>query len=640
MIRHNPSRFFRIPLPERQQHPAYITYGLALLALLLLTYTIVRAFVLSMTADEAFSYVEYVRPGIVYPTEFNFMSANYHLLNVWGMWICDHLFGSSEGSLRIPNLVGHIFFLYFTLRFSLRSSNSVLAVAAFLLLNLHPYLLDFFSLARGYGLAIGLMSGGIFHALQFIDAPNRPVRSLRRAIVFFSLALMASFMLTYVFVWSSLLLGIAVLTGKIGRRKKILLLLKMSGIALFAIVLVVPIILHMKGAEALHWGSYSMSEMLQSLVQGMLYRTETYGPDVVREPPQWIVYVLLGVGVLALVLMIFGRTKQHKLRIGFLFLLLGLAVLATYVQHEKFGMMCPRRRTALYFVVLLLYLLITMADALPKKFFTGTVFIWLLLVPVLPHFFSKINFWKCCEWEFCAQTKDMMCWLKDHHPPLNDQRPVVMLGLENPHHHTVLYYIDRLDMHWLRTRMRLNDEPYKPVDYYLTDTPNRHYLPTGVRPVFDMSKVDYALFIDPSVNQPLRLLSSDAYYGGTDQQKLTLDKPNAPWFDIEVRDSVADSNFVKLVVRSEMNFPKPGMEYFFHISIHRGDKELLSHDMYGDVGFDHPKGSCPFGGTLLTPFALHRGDRISICEVTLGVDREPSIFGPLYVDLFAVNETK
>src|ERR1044072_7729520 len=129
------------------------------IALCLLLYSLARAINVCFTTDEAFSYIVYVKQNVFYLHDFDGMSANFHMLNTWGMIACDRLFGNSEWSLRIPNIIGHILYLYFTARFSLRSKSTWNAATIFILLNAQPYVLDFFSVARGYGLSFGLTAG-------------------------------------------------------------------------------------------------------------------------------------------------------------------------------------------------------------------------------------------------------------------------------------------------------------------------------------------------------------------------------------------------------------------------------------------------------------------------------------------------
>ena len=89
------------------------TKVLFVFAFFIFSYTLVRAHLLSFTWDEAFSYLQYVRNGIVIPDKYETMSANNHLLNTWLNIKLVNLFGLSEFVLRIPSLCAHLLFLYY-----------------------------------------------------------------------------------------------------------------------------------------------------------------------------------------------------------------------------------------------------------------------------------------------------------------------------------------------------------------------------------------------------------------------------------------------------------------------------------------------------------------------------------------------
>jgi hypothetical protein len=188
--------------------------------------------------------------------------------------------------------------------------------------------------------------------------------------------------------------------------------------------------------------------------------------------------------------------------------------------------------------------------------------------------------------------------------------------------------------------MRLNDDPYTPAEYYFADDANRQHLPPGAKLVLDLSETNYALFVDSTVNVKPRLLSHDSFFSGIFCQKLDTKMPNTPNVNIDIRDSIADSCMIKLIVRAEMDFPKPDMEVFFHVLIHRGEQEIFQQYMYGDIDAALTAGKRSFSSVLRPPIALKRGDRITLEEYTLGIQPEPLLFGPLNVDVFSLGKTK
>src|SRR5262249_52328314 len=140
---------------------------------LLFAYVAVRAFLVPITWDEAYNYLEFTRQGILLPLRFPPMAANNHYLNSWLTYLTTGLLGVSEITLRLPALTAYILFLYYTARLCNELSSPLLSVSAFVVLNGNPYLLDFFSLSRGYGISYGLLAGGLLFLYLFLLAVPR-----------------------------------------------------------------------------------------------------------------------------------------------------------------------------------------------------------------------------------------------------------------------------------------------------------------------------------------------------------------------------------------------------------------------------------------------------------------------------------
>ncbi|OGV67163.1 MAG: hypothetical protein A2283_06040 [Lentisphaerae bacterium RIFOXYA12_FULL_48_11] len=128
----------------------------SLISVCLLIYTSLRAYRLPFVHDEGVTYLLFILPGV--SSIMDCYSANNHFLNTILMYCSSKIFGSSEFALRLPNLFAHVLFMltsFFFLR--RRLSNPYFLVLSFVVLNVNPFVLDFFSLARGYGIAMALM---------------------------------------------------------------------------------------------------------------------------------------------------------------------------------------------------------------------------------------------------------------------------------------------------------------------------------------------------------------------------------------------------------------------------------------------------------------------------------------------------
>ena len=120
-----------------------------------------KAYFDSFTHDESKTWLDSIHRSIIEIITFNYpeSTTNNHLLNTLLMKGCSVLFGDSEFSLRLPTWLAHFIYIYFTIRILQLFDNAWIIVSGFIILNFNPYLVDFFSIARGYGLALAFMMG-------------------------------------------------------------------------------------------------------------------------------------------------------------------------------------------------------------------------------------------------------------------------------------------------------------------------------------------------------------------------------------------------------------------------------------------------------------------------------------------------
>jgi hypothetical protein len=102
-----------------------------------------------LTYDEAYTFLNYVYTDDV----FNIGIANNHILNSFLIALTTKL-GYSEFFLRLPNLLSGILYILFIYKFLKRSNYKTVG---YVLLLSNPYILDFFSIGRGYGISVFLI---------------------------------------------------------------------------------------------------------------------------------------------------------------------------------------------------------------------------------------------------------------------------------------------------------------------------------------------------------------------------------------------------------------------------------------------------------------------------------------------------
>tara|TARA_B100001996_G_scaffold378791_1_gene363504 strand:- start:81 stop:1235 length:1155 start_codon:yes stop_codon:yes gene_type:complete len=102
-----------------------------------------------ITVDEAYSFLNYSYVG----DYLNIGIANNHILNSYLIYLFQNI-GYSELILRLPNVLFGLIYLLVVFQISKRTKNYIFSSA---LLLLNPYLIDFFSIARGYGISTSLI---------------------------------------------------------------------------------------------------------------------------------------------------------------------------------------------------------------------------------------------------------------------------------------------------------------------------------------------------------------------------------------------------------------------------------------------------------------------------------------------------
>lgn len=142
--------------------PRYVSWSYFAISLLLLVYVAWRAANISFSHDESLSYT------IITGNDTQMYTANNHWLNTIFMYLSSKIFGYSEFALRLPSLIAFVIYLVFIYRIFTRfSGNWIALLFAVPVLLMNPFILDFFGLARGYGLGMAFFTVGIYYFLAY-----------------------------------------------------------------------------------------------------------------------------------------------------------------------------------------------------------------------------------------------------------------------------------------------------------------------------------------------------------------------------------------------------------------------------------------------------------------------------------------
>lgn len=407
-------------------------------------YVVLRAHRLSLTWDEAHTFFEYVRNPHWLPDGYNYMSANNHLLNTWLMKCSVFLFGESELALRLPNVLagGFYFFAAGALAQKLAGKRWQ-ALLVFVVLSANPFVLDFFSVARGYGISIALLMLGILQLTKYI-LDKQEIKNGIYAQLFLAGAVLANLTMIHVLLAITFLL---MLNRFVFHRNDRLSrsLMFISVVPLIMLAMLAPYLRQMKASGAFFYGeeARSLGDTFLSLSKASAYGT-AYS--------SWIVpFMTVLVSAIPLISVIYlMRNALVALKTGqgrwlvFITLTLFFAITGPMLQHLLFGTNFLSGRTALFYIPLIALNFIGILILCPPR--VKNVLLMAAGIFSAAHFYFSYNLYFTYDWKEQADVKAAMLTLRDKKIPVAENCFANMLSTDLPFEKQINYYRMRLQL--------------------------------------------------------------------------------------------------------------------------------------------------------------------------------------------------
>lgn len=387
---------------------------LASIATALWCYSFAKAGLTSITHDEASTYFHHINSRffncLYYPDCWK--SANNHLLNtlLWQQTI--QWLGPTELGMRLPNLLAHLLFLASSASIVLRFTPRLLpGVAAFAVLNFNPYLLDFFALARGYGLCAGFVMAAL--ALWFGYWQHRKLPRLALCCAALVAAILSNFVALNIFL---AIAGATFLLTLKGKRQFFLRSTALLGgtALLLALMLHRPIGFLRQGGE-FQYGTERLWESLESLVKNGLYG-HLYIGDLTLPVLAGLAYAaVLGAAGYAFARF---RKNENSGRDSFfagLCLAFILSIVGMIAQHYLLGSVYLVNRTAVPLAVLLSAVLavgLLHASESRRRWGASAVSV-LILFALSWNLLRAVNVRYFREWWYDENTKAVVLYMND-----------------------------------------------------------------------------------------------------------------------------------------------------------------------------------------------------------------------------------
>lgn len=375
---------------------------LILLAYLsLFIYVVLRAINLSFTHDESLSY------AILFDNQMAIQTANNHLLNTILMWISNLFFGNSEIALRLPNVLSFGLYLYASFVIFKETKNAWLMALGSCLILLNPFLIDYFSLARGYGISLGCMMLSLYFLLR--NGFNHRsfdefIKEYKLSITFASLAVFANLAMINYLIATILIFVLQYLFLRKASPKEFnkpfSIFVKILTFA--PLVLGFMMLVFLKLKNQLYIGEKTLLGALNSLIENSVYFS--LYPTWVLEFIKYSIIALLIAGFISIIL-----KKDFSSKFFIIALLIVLIIIGLVLEHVLFNANYPQDRTTLSFVPLfglfMYYFILHIKQYYTQKKIVVIGCFMIIALPLLYHFINNVNLIYTKTWKYDAHTK-------------------------------------------------------------------------------------------------------------------------------------------------------------------------------------------------------------------------------------------
>jgi hypothetical protein len=449
-------------------------------AVAFLLYLVLRAAGIPITHDEAATCLNHVpRTAWDILTYSKDPVPNNHIVNTLGIKMFAGLFGMGHFSARIPALLGGLIYLAAGIALIRTLSNHAwVRLFGLIVLLGNPFVDEFFALARGYGLAVGLMLGATWAAWRYL-AQAHP-HFLKTSLLLGVLAVLANFTLLNFFapLWV-LLAWISVSVRKtqpIPWKPLVTYPLALAALCYWPLT-------RISGTDQLRfWGESGFyKETLKELVKSSI-RNHPYLDDR-TVPTLAILAAAFAIGCWAVALVRWRRqswTFSVQDPFTFAAFLLAGTFAVNMVQFFFLNIPFLGARTSIFFYPLFALQLFAAAVQIERAW-RGKV--WYLMAPV--GLFALVNFNRCAdlriatEWWFDQANFEVLDYIKARYEAEGRSAPFT-LDTQWLEENSMMFHVNEAKNNYSRYVQLPPWHPGRPpqgdTEFYYTHTQEEHDL--------------------------------------------------------------------------------------------------------------------------------------------------------------------
>lgn len=441
------------------------------LSLILIGIAIYQAITESLTHDECITYQYYV-----HRTYWNILAwerpwTNNHILNTLFMKLGQDLFGHGELQLRLHSVIGLGAFL-FGVHKLIRPLPLALYVSAFVLVGCLTYTLDFFSLARGYGIALALMVLSIYCLIRYLESgsiKHQVIGLILAFLAFYANLIMLHFLVAYGIL--ALLLSPAwhfADRSLFHRARRIILPMLLVGLAILPIAFPLLSRLLVYKMDFVAAGNFWIGTIESSL-------NSEFADGNLERFVGTMRYVLQGsaliTALISIVLLISGLWTKHR----------GLVVINTifwilvgfsFLMNELRGTGFPEPRMSTHIMFLIMLNMVLLIHFISQKLKAVQVIPVLVALAVAFNFAQNWNHPGLADWKFNRYDKAVIEEVKADIAALDSKREKVYLTTQ-PLFTPVLEHYRRKtisdDVHGIADRVKSDSSEYAYITHWNTN---------------------------------------------------------------------------------------------------------------------------------------------------------------------------
>lgn len=391
--------------------------GFLLIGLVVFTLILLKMLMIPMTHDEvptALMYSKYSFWDIMmYPDN----TPNNHILNTLLVKVSIAVFGIEQWSVRLPSLLSFIVYLagvYRVLKYSI-GLKSRFFIPAILLFVCNLYLLDFYSLSRGYGISTAFCVLSISYLLSgFIKVNSKHVFI---AVISAMLSAYANFTTLYFGLTIILFSGIYFLIygGSVKQKLTKLSLLVLVFVGFFALIMV-PIQKMQNTDQFVFWTSNGFfKESVEPMIHHSLYWSN------LSQYASTFAILISAVFFFSLsyhLVKIFQRKYSLQNPLLLTSALLAITILVNIVHQKLTGTPNLNGRTALFFYPMFLVVCISVLNEFKESI--GSIVKWgisiIIVISCVWHVKDRYKFDRTREWSYGYADLQVVDYIHRNNP--------------------------------------------------------------------------------------------------------------------------------------------------------------------------------------------------------------------------------